>query len=56
MKIAMLLFKFEALLSWITLFLANLSNIETTLGAKAEASAFDVNERNLRKALRVVLW
>ncbi len=56
MKRAMLLFKFEALLSWITLFFANLSNIETTFGANAEASAFEVNERNLRSALRVVLW
>jgi hypothetical protein len=36
-------------------FLANLSNIEATFGNKAEASALDVNVRNLRKALRVVL-
>ncbi len=56
MKIAMLLFKFEALLSCITLFFANLSNIETTFGANAEASALEVIARNLRKALRVVLW
>lgn len=52
----MLLLKLEALFLWITLVLANLSNIEDTLGTKLVTSLLSLLPRNLRKALRIVLW
>jgi|GEM_PF-2562904 len=48
-------FKLEALLSWITFFLANLSIIEITADNLADASALSVAKRKALIALRVVL-
>ena len=52
----MLLRKLDALFLWITLVLANLSNMEDTFGIKDETSLESLLPRNLRNALRMVLW
>jgi len=48
-------FKFDALLSWIIFFLANLSIIEITLDNLLDASDLSVANLNALIALRVVL-
>jgi len=48
-------FKFEALLSWMMFFLANLSIIEITFDNLEEASDLSVANLNALMALRVVL-
>lgn len=47
-------FKLEALLSWITFFFANLSNIAETFGNNSTATAFSVVLRNFFTAFLVV--
>ena len=47
-------FKFAALLRWIILRFANLSNIFCTLGYKAKASVLSVTARSFLTALRMV--
>ncbi len=49
-------FRLAALFLWITLFLANRSIIDTTLGSCFSASFLSVVALSALKAFRVVLW